>query len=80
MIIEISDEAPQAWKDLLEGLAILSKGQINEISPTYCSHDNMTVCADPKSFSVSELVKLRELGFDADENNLTFESWKFGSA
>lgn len=63
VLTKIKPNAPQAWKDLIEGLTLLSRGQNNEISPTNCSHDQMTVCADPHKFTRDELAKLSSLGF-----------------
>jgi hypothetical protein len=63
MIIEISDDTPQAWRDLVEAMAVLSKGQTNKVSPTYCAHDTLYVCADPHKFTKQERAKLDELGF-----------------
>lgn len=63
VLTKIKPDAPQAWKDLIEGLTLLSRGQNNEISPTHCEHDQMTVCADPHKFTRDELVKLDSLGF-----------------
>lgn len=62
MIVEINDQAPQIWKDLVDGLALLSKGATDSY-PTHCEHDTLTICADPHKFTRDELVKLNNLGF-----------------
>jgi hypothetical protein len=69
----------KAWADLIEGLTLLSKGEVNDISPLHCEHDTLTVCSDPESFTEEEIAHLSELGFDADEEGC-FTSYRFGSA
>lgn len=77
-------DMPQAWADLLEGLTLLAKHQNNDISPFNCSHDQLTVMADPAMFTTEEIAHLDDLGFHAgkpgSENEETFYSFRFGSA
>jgi hypothetical protein len=68
MIVEVSDETPQIWKDLVVGLALLSKGATASY-PTHCEHDELTVSANPHGFTRDELVKLNELGFFVSGHN-----------
>jgi len=77
MIVELSDDAPQPWKDLIEGLALLSKHAFNDY-PTHCEHDEMTIMATPAEFTPEEITKLDHLGFHVGQ--WTFYSFKFGSA
>jgi hypothetical protein len=78
-VITLPETLPQAWSDLLEGLALLSKGQSNDISPFHCEHDRLTVCADPARFTTEELAYLDKLGFHPDDEDC-FYSFRFGSA
>lgn len=75
-----SSEMPQAWSDLVEALTLLAKGQIDHASPFSCTHDQLTVMADPEKFSPDELVQLDVWGFHADEESPTFYSFRYGSA
>lgn len=72
------DAVPQAWRDLIEGLTLMSKGSVNPESPLHYEHDELWVCVLPESFTVEELSKLAALGFIADED--AFKSFRFGSA
>lgn len=67
-----------AWEDLLEALTILSQRPGNLISPFYCSHDTLTVTCDPADFTTTEIARLDDLGFFADDE--CFQSYRFGSA
>ena len=78
VMTRVSDDSSQAWKDLVEALTLLSKGQSNEISPLHCEHDELTVCADPTEFTMEERSRLKELGFLVDDD--AFKSYRFGSA
>lgn len=80
VMMGVPEDAPQAWKDLVEALTLMSKGQANEISPTHCEHDEMWVMADPSKFTEEERVKLESLGFFEDEDERSFRSFRFGSA
>jgi hypothetical protein len=71
---------PQAWKDLITGLALLARAQYNDISPLHCEHDTLTVMSDPEQFTPEELIRLSELGFEAGPEDGTFTSFRFGSA
>lgn len=75
-----SDELPEAWRDLLEGLTILARHPGDEVSPFHCEHDVLAVMADPAEFTAQELARLDELGFLAREDDETFCSFRFGSA
>jgi hypothetical protein len=74
-----ASKLPPAWADLIEGLTLLATQQSNEISPLNCSHDQLTVMADPAAFTPEELARLDELGFIASDDE-TFYSFRFGSA
>lgn len=91
MIVKVGNETPQAWKDLIEGLAMMSKGQVNSSAPLHCEHDTLTVCADPHKLTKEECAKLDELGFFVDGHDdedcqpdgyceASFMSFRFGSA
>lgn len=54
--IEIDAELPEAWVDLFEALTILATHRSNEVSPLQCSHDTLTVMADPHKFTTAELL------------------------
>jgi hypothetical protein len=71
---------PKAWQDLIEALTLLAKGQNNDISPTHCEHDQLTVMADPADFTEADLTRLNELGFFPNHDDATFTSFRFGSA
>lgn len=75
----LDSETPSAWRDLVEGLTLLSRGQNNAISPLNCTHDQLTVCADPSNFTRHELARLDKLGFHEDGDG-SFFSTRFGSA
>lgn len=77
--VDVPEDAPRAWKDLLTGLILLIKGQVNEISPFHCEHDTLTVMAAPDSFTEDEIQVLKGLGFSPDDDG-TFYSFRFGSA
>ena len=75
----VGPEMPEAWRDLLAGLALMATRPANDISPLHCSHDKLTVCADPAAFTAEELAWLDGLGFHADAEGAFF-SFRFGSA
>jgi hypothetical protein len=76
-----TDDMPEAWRDLLEGLTLLATHQSNDISPIQCSHDTLTVMADPAEFAAEEIARLDELGFfAAEDEGEWFYSFRFGSA
>lgn len=74
------DTQPRAWRDLIEALTLLAKGQNNDVSPLHCEHDTLTVMADPADFTADELARLDILGFIPDHDTATFTSFRFGSA
>lgn len=63
---------------LIEALNIFLKYQ-DMPSPTYCSHDKLTVCIDPAIVSEEDKKQLEELGFFSDESEDCFYSFKYGS-
>jgi hypothetical protein len=75
-----SNGIPQAWSDLIEGLALLATHQNNDVSPLHCEHDTLNVMADPSAFTSDELARLEELGFRPSSDGETFYSFRFGSA
>jgi len=77
VVTDVSEEAPEGWKNLVAGLVLMSKGATGP-SPTHCEHDEMWVMADPGKFTKDEIAKLDELGFFEDED--AFKSFEFGSA
>ena len=78
-IITLDDRMPQAWRDLIIGLATLSTAAVDTVSPLHCEHDTLTVMADPGRFTPDALAELDELGF-ADYGDDVFTSFRFGSA
>jgi hypothetical protein len=70
---------PEAWADLLEAIALLTRHPSDDISPFNCTHDQLTVMADPAAFTAEELARLEDLGFHASGEG-TFCSYRFGSA
>jgi hypothetical protein len=76
-VIKLDSDVPDAWRDLIVGLALLSRGHANDISPLYCAHDELTVCANPEEFHEEELAELEMLGFFVEDE--AFKSVRFGS-
>jgi hypothetical protein len=72
-------DIPQAWADLIEGLTLLARHHSSDISPLWCEHDTLHVCADTENFSPEEIARLEALGFHADDED-GFYSFRFGSA
>ena len=72
-------DMPVAWAHLIEGLTLLAKGQANQISPLWCEHDTLHVCANAEKFAPEEIARLNTLGFHVDEED-GFYSFRFGSA
>ena len=64
--------------DLIEALQILRKYG-NPEWPTHCEHDVLYVDIDSSSVSLTDRDRLAELGFNEDEDNGGFMSFKFGS-
>lgn len=77
--IELPDDLPAAWRDLISGLVLLARGRSNEISPLHCEHDTLWVMADSEQFTPEEIARLDGLGFFVDEDG-GFQSFRFGSA
>ncbi len=68
-------------KDLITALQILVKyvdGK-NEACPTFCSHDQLTVCVDPAKVSAEDIAMLETLGFIAEERDECFISFRLGN-
>ena len=66
--------------DLIEALQIFRK-YANEKWPTVCEHDVMYIVnVHANDVSEEDIEKLYELGFFWDDENESFESFKFGSA
>ena len=62
---------------LIEALQIFLKyGDIKY--PTYCEHDELYVCVDPKIVSDEDKALLKSLGFH--ESGECFKSYRYGSA
>lgn len=76
----VTSEVPPAWGDLVVGLVMLARSQTNAISPLHCEHDQLTVMADRSNLTDEDVEKLSELGFEYDEGDETFYSFRFGSA
>lgn len=68
------------WADLINGLGMLYLGKYDDVSPTHCEHDKMTVMSDPARFTEDQIEQLEHLGFLADRSEGCFYSWRFGSA
>lgn len=72
---------PEAWRQLIEGLALLAQHPTSKISPLHCEHDELTVLANPAKFTPEELEHLGTLGFRTTaEDEEVFVSYRFGSA
>lgn len=48
--------------------------------PTHCEHDVLTVCVKPTKVSKEDKKRLNELGFNEDEDEDCFRSYRYGSA
>lgn len=68
-----------AWSELIQALALLARGRHNDDSPTLCSHDQLTVMADPSKFTLAELEQLEQWGFHPSTQDSTFYSFRFGA-
>lgn len=64
--------------DLIKALTIFRKYG-NPWSPTNCTHDTLWVDADAEKVSAEDLAELDRLGFNVDEENGGFYSFRFGS-
>ncbi|MEV0726213.1 hypothetical protein AB0I37_25950 [Micromonospora purpureochromogenes] len=76
----LGPDAPQAWCELIEGLAILAHAHNNDISPLHCEPGELTICAQPAGIAVPELERLAEIGFHVASDEEDFRSTRFGSA
>lgn len=70
---------PPAWRNLIDALALLARGQCNDISPLNCTHDTLGVSADPEKFTPEEIAQLEAWGFHVDPEG-GFYSFRYGSA
>lgn len=75
--IGVTEDAPKVWKDLIEGLILLSKGA-TQSQPTHCDYEKLLVMSDPDTFTGEELDRLSDLGFVAGDG--MFRSYRYGSA
>lgn len=64
-------------KDLIEALTILLRYG-DPRNPTYCEHDELTICIDPSLVSAADKARLDELG--VFEDGECFKSFRYGSA
>lgn len=71
---------PKDWLELIQAIALMSNHATNEISPFWCEHDTLHVCADENKFTNEEIRQLEAWGFYRDEVNGGFNSFKYGSA
>jgi len=65
-------------KDLIKALQILLKYG-NPIYPTHCEHDILNVNISSDGVSKEDIKMLDYLGFFVNEEDNTFDSYKFGS-
>lgn len=64
---------------LIEAFTIFRKYS-DEKWPTHCEHDAMYVLVNPEVVSQDDIDRLEILGFEADEDDGNFYSFRFGSA
>jgi hypothetical protein len=68
-------------KDLIEALQIFAKYQIATESPTICSHDMLVIVGvDYKDMKKEDIQWVEAFGFEWDETEEYFYSFRFGSA
>jgi hypothetical protein len=72
-------EMTAAWRDLIEGLMILSRHPTNDISPLHCDPEMLVVMSDANGFTDEEMAYLDSLGFHYNDVH-GFHSFRFGSA
>jgi len=65
--------------DLIEAFNIFRKYGNPEF-PTHCEHDVMYVAIEYNKVSDEDICKLEDLGFDQNEADMGFKSYRFGSA
>lgn len=66
-------------EDLIKALGIFLKYR-NESHPTHCEHDTLWVVGDYSDMSDADKKELDELGFFFNENDDSWQSYKYGSA
>ena len=67
--------------DLIEALTIFSKYCDDPYSPTGCEHDVLYVYSGhPDGKEPGDVARLRELGFEWDDDIEVWSSFRFGSA
>ena len=71
---------PLIMKELIEALQIFLKYR-NETWPTHCEHDILMVIGiEEEEPSEEDRERLRELGFDWNEEHDCWASYKYGSS
>ena len=67
--------------ELIEALQIFAKYDSQQW-PTHCEHDILYIVGDyhPDKMNVEDVQRLEEIGFDWDEDDEGFFSFKYGSA
>lgn len=65
-------------KDLITALQILLRYS-DARKPTFCEHDCLWVMVDPSLVSAEDIKELDELSLFADEDDMCFKSFRFGS-
>jgi len=67
-------------EDLIKALQIFANYQ-NSRYPTFCEHDKLTIMdIYPSEVSDKDIISLEKLGFNVDEEEEVFYSFRFGSA
>lgn len=70
---------PTGFDALIEAFGIFRK-YANPSSPTFCDHDVLYVCVDYSAVSDEDKARLEVLGFDENDEDDGFMSFRFGSA
>lgn len=65
-------------EDLIKALTIFLKYG-NPEWPTQCEYDRLTVDINPELVHHKDIRELEKLGFNVNENDSDFYSYKFGS-
>ncbi|WP_433210459.1 hypothetical protein ACQP00_47930 [Dactylosporangium sp. CS-047395] len=76
----LGPDAPPAWCELVEALAMLAPAHNNDISPLHCTLGELIVCAQPAGVPIAEIERLEEIGFHVADDEEDFRSTRFGSA
>ncbi|MFC0526053.1 hypothetical protein [Phytohabitans kaempferiae] len=76
----LGPDAPPAWCELVEALAILAPAHDNDISPLHCTPGELIVCAQPAGVPITEIEWLEKIGFHVAHDEEDFRSTRFGSA